>query len=205
MKRAVWQGGWWSGARRRPSPNFDERGPGEKVSLAVVHSISLPPGRFGGTEVERFFDNRLDHSAHPYFESLRGLRVSAHFYVRRGGRVLQFVSCEQRAWHAGVSSWRGREKCNGFSIGIELEGLEGGAFEVVQYVVLARLLRSIAKRYPIDAVVGHEHIAPGRKGDPGAGFDWRVLRRRLGWIARGDAPIEVPMAMRKFPHQVRYG
>ena len=204
MKRAVWKDGWWSRASRRPSPNFGERPRVERVSLAVVHSISLPPGHYGGDEVERFFTNRLDHAAHPYFNGLRGLRVSAHFFIRRDGRVLQFVSCDQRAWHAGVSSWAGRENCNDFSIGIELEGLEGTTFERAQYVTMARLLRSAARRYPIDAVVGHEHIAPGRKGDPGCGFDWKLLRLRMRWHEGAIALIGVPSAMRGSPNEVRY-
>jgi AmpD protein len=179
LKRAVWQQGWWRYARRLPSPNFSARPAGEHITLAVVHSISLPPGQFGGTEVVDLFTNRLDHGADPQFEGLRGLRVSAHFFVRRGGCVIQFVSCDERAWHAGVSRWAGRDQCNDYSVGIELEGLEGGTFETLQYATLARLLRSLARRYPIDAVVGHEHIAPGRKLDPGAGFDWASLARLL--------------------------
>jgi N-acetyl-anhydromuramoyl-L-alanine amidase len=149
------------------------------VTLAVLHSISLPPGHYGGDAVERLFSNTLDHAAHPYFEGLHGLRVSAHFFVRRDGRVLQFVSCDARAWHAGPSRWAGRDDCNDFSLGIEIEGLEGEVFEAVQYTALARLLRAVARRYPIDAVVGHEHVAPGRKHDPGPGFDWRGLARAL--------------------------
>lgn len=175
----MWHGGWWRHARRLPSPNYGARPAGERVTLAVVHSISLPPGQYGGTEVVDLFTNRLDHGAHPNFERLRGLQVSAHFFVRRGGRVLQFVSCDERAWHAGVSCWAGREQCNDYSVGVELEGLEGGLFEEAQYAALARLLRSLARRYPIDNVVGHEHIAPGRKGDPGAGFDWALLGHLL--------------------------
>jgi AmpD protein len=204
LKRAVWQDGWWLPAQRRPSPNFNPRPRDERIDLAVVHSISLPPGHYGGDEVERFFTNRLDHAAHPYFAGLRDLRVSAHFFVRRNGLVLQFVSCDERAWHAGASSWAGREQCNDFSIGIELEGLEGGAFDPAQYAALTRLLRAVARRYPIAAVVGHEHIAPGRKGDPGSGFDWRSLRLRLPWPAHALAPICVPRAMRGSPHRVRY-
>jgi len=204
LKRAVWQDGWWLPAQRRPSPNFNARPLGERVDLAVVHSISLPPGHYGGDEVERFFTNRLDHAAHPYFAGLRDLRVSAHFLVRRNGLVLQFVSCDERAWHAGASSWAGREQCNDFSVGIELEGLEGGAFDPAQYTALTRLLRAVARRYPIVAVVGHEHIAPGRKADPGSGFDWRALRLRLQWPAHALAPICVPRAMRGSPHRVRY-
>lgn len=155
----------------------------------VVHSISLPPGEYGGDAIENFFTNRLDFSAHPYFESLRGLQVSAHFVIRRDGTLLQFVSCDERAWHAGRSSWRGREDCNDWSIGIELEGLEGLPFEAPQYTALARLVRALSRRYAIDEVVGHEHVAPGRKGDPGPAFDWPRLRRAL----RGARP-RVPFA-----------
>jgi len=177
--RAAWKDGWWGGARACPSPNFDSRPEGEAVSLVLLHSISLPPGEYGGDAIERLFTNRLDWDAHPYYHGIRGLRVSAHFLLRRDGRLLQFVSCDQRAWHAGSSTWRGRENCNHFSIGIELEGLEGLAFEPVQYTGLARLLRAVSARYPVDDVVGHEDVAPGRKFDPGAGFDWRLLRRLL--------------------------
>lgn len=149
------------------------------IVLVVLHSISLPPGEYGGDAIERLFCNRLDWDAHPYYDGIRGLKVSAHFLVRRDGRVMQFVSCDQRAWHAGRSSWRGREDCNHFSIGIELEGLEGRAFETAQYAQLTMLLRALAKHYPIEEVVGHEDVAPGRKFDPGAGFDWLRLRKRL--------------------------
>jgi AmpD protein len=177
--RAAWQDGWWSGAGACPSPNFDRRPDGEAISLVVLHSISLPPGDYGGDAIEQLFTNRLDWDAHPYYQGIRGLRVSAHFLLRRDGRLLQFVSCDRRAWHAGASTWRGRENCNHYSIGIELEGLEGSAFEPLQYMALARLLRALAARYPIDEVVGHEDVAPGRKFDPGAGFDWPRLRRHL--------------------------
>ena len=149
------------------------------MTLAVVHSISLPPGCFDSDAVERLFTNRLDCDAHPYYAALRGLRVSAHFFIRRDGEVIQFVSADDRAWHAGASAWRGRENCNDWSIGVELEGLEGQAFEHAQYRQLARLLRALSTRYPIEEVVGHEHVAPGRKADPGAGFDWAGLRRTL--------------------------
>ena len=175
----MWQRGWWRHARRLPSPNFGARPAAERITLAVVHAISLPPGRYGGTEVLDLFTNRLDHAANPFFESLRGLQVSAHFFVRRDGRVLQFVSCDERAWHAGISQWAGREQCNDYSVGIELEGLEGEHFEAAQYTTLARLLRSLARRYPVGTVVGHEHIAPGRKRDPGPGFDWTTLGHLL--------------------------
>ena len=134
---------------------------------------------YGGDGIERLFTGRLDCNAHPYYEGLRGLQVSAHFVIRRDGEVLQFVSCDARAWHAGASSWRGRGNCNDWSVGIELEGLEGTLFEPVQYEQLARLLRAVSRRYPVDEVVGHEHVAPGRKHDPGAGFDWCTLRRLL--------------------------
>ena len=145
----------------------------------VLHSISLPPGEYGGDAIERLFTNRLDWEAHPYYRGIRGLRVSAHFLLRRDGQLLQFVSCDRRAWHAGASTWRGRENCNHYSIGIELEGLEGSVFEPAQYSVLARLLRAVSTRYPVDEVVGHEDVAPGRKFDPGAGFDWQRLRQCL--------------------------
>ena len=159
------------------SPNQDERPPATEISLVVLHSISLPPGEYGGAAIERLFANELDWSAHPYFETIRGVTVSSHFLVRRDGELVQFVSCDDRAWHAGASHWRGRDDCNDFSIGIELEGLEGLAFADAQYPVLAGLLGSLALRYPIAAVAGHEHVAPGRKNDPGAGFDWARLRR----------------------------
>lgn len=185
-----WFGGWWSGARRCDSPNFNERPEGTAVSLLVVHSISLPPGQYGGDAIEALFTNRLDWSAHPYFETIRGLRVSAHFVVRRGGELIQFVSGDRRAWHAGRSAWRGRENCNDYSIGVELEGLEGEPFEAAQYDTLAALAQGLARRYPIAAVAGHEHIAPGRKHDPGAGFDWALLRARLdvAGLAAWDFP-----------------
>jgi AmpD protein len=179
--RVAWRDGWWQHARAVESPNCNARPHAVDVSLAVVHSISLPPGQYGGDAIERLFTNRLDWTAHPYYESIRGLTVSAHFVIRRSGEVLQFVSCDRRAWHAGVSQWRGRDNCNDYSIGIELEGLEGERFEPAQYEQLARLLRALGKRYTIGAVVGHEHVAPTRKRDPGAGFEWTRLRRDLRW------------------------
>jgi AmpD protein len=174
-----WHDGWWSAASPCPSPNFDARPAGLPVVLVVLHSISLPPGEYGGDAIEQLFANHLDWDAHPYYDSIRGLKVSAHFLVRRDGGLRQFVSCDQRAWHAGRSMWRGREDCNHFSVGIELEGLEGSAFEPAQYAQLARLLRALASHYPIEEVVGHEDVAPGRKFDPGDGFDWQHLRRLL--------------------------
>jgi len=178
-RRRTWHDGWWSGARHCPSPNFGPRPAGVAVTLAVIHSISLPPGTYRGDAVRRLFTNTFDATAHPAFEGLRGLQVSAHFLVRRSGRVVQFVSCDQRAWHAGVSRWRDRDNCNDWSVGIELEGLEGDRFEPVQLRTLARLLRLLSRRYPLHEAVGHEHVAPGRKRDPGPGFDWRALRRAL--------------------------
>ena len=190
MSRPRWHAGWWSAARACPSPNRGPRPDASLVTLVVVHSISLPPGEYGGDAIERLFTNRLDHAAHPYYEGLRGLEVSAHFVVRRDGEMLQFVSCDERAWHAGRSVWRGRENCNDWSIGIELEGLEGQSFEAAQYTRLARLMRALAARYPIEEAVGHQHVAPGRKGDPGPGFDWMRLRRAL----RSDRP-RLPFAI----------
>jgi AmpD protein len=180
---SLWDAGWYRFARRLDSPNFGPRPAEAAIDLVVVHSISLPPGAFGGDEVQRLFTNTLDWDAHPYFKTIEGMQVSAHFYIRRDGALWQFVSCDQRAWHAGPSSWRGRANCNDDSVGIELEGLEGGVFEAKQYEALATVCAAIAQHYPIQHVAGHEHIAPGRKNDPGAGFDWPLLRRNLGWPA----------------------
>jgi len=177
VKEHDWREGWLRRARLARSPNFGPRPEATQVDLAVLHSISLPPGEYGGDAIERLFANELDWSEHPYFETIRGLTVSSHFLIRRDGALVQFVSGDDRAWHAGASHWRGRDDCNDFSIGIELEGLEGLAFADAQYPVLAGLLGSLALRYPIAAVAGHEHVAPGRKNDPGAGFDWARLRR----------------------------
>lgn len=185
---ALWRGGWYRFAHRVDSPNFGPRPPGAEIDLVVVHSISLPPGVYGGDEVRQLFTNTLDWDAHPYFQQIRGAQVSAHFFVRRDGALLQFVSCDERAWHAGKSCWRGRENCNDDSIGIELEGLEGGTFEPAQYEALAAVCAAIAQRYPIRHVAGHEHIAPGRKKDPGENFDWALLRRELGWGAEMFPP-----------------
>jgi AmpD protein len=179
----LWQSGWYRFARREPSPNFGARPQGALVDLVVVHSISLPPGAYGGPHVQQLFGNRLDWQAHPYFKSIEGLQVSAHFYVRRDGQLWQFVSCDDRAWHAGQSHYRGRDNCNDDSIGIELEGIEGGPFEAAQYETLAGLCAAIAQQYPVQHIAGHEHIAPGRKHDPGSGFDWIRAQRSLGWPA----------------------
>jgi N-acetyl-anhydromuramoyl-L-alanine amidase len=188
VKRLVWRDGWWSRAKRVRSPNVGPRPAGTEVTLAIVHSISLPPGEYGGDAVERLFTNRLDVAAHPYYAQLEGLKVSAHFFVRRDGALLQFASCDQRAWHAGASRWRGRDDCNDWSIGIELEGLEGNAFEPAQYRALARLLRALMRRYPLAEAVGHEHVAPGRKRDPGERFDWRRIDRAVPGLETVPAP-----------------
>lgn len=178
---ALWDGGWYRFAHRCDSPNFGPRPAGAAIDLVVVHSISLPPGVYGGDEVRQLFTNTLDWDAHPYFKAIAGIQVSAHFFIRRDGALWQFVSCDDRAWHAGASAWRGRSNCNDDSVGIELEGLEGDTFEPAQYEALAGLCAGLAQRYPIRHVAGHEHIAPGRKNDPGPGFDWAQLRRSLGW------------------------
>jgi AmpD protein len=175
--------GFAARARFIPSPNCDDRPPGEALRLIVVHNISLPPGEFGGGDIARFFCNTLDCGAHPYYEGLRGLRVSAHFLVRRPGEILQFVPCTRRAWHAGPSAWRGRGRCNDFSVGIELEGADAVPYADAQYAALGALAAGLARAYPIEDVVGHADIAPGRKTDPGPAFDWPRFRAQL---ARGS-------------------
>jgi AmpD protein len=178
---ALWSQGWYRFAHRVDSPNFGPRPQGSAIDLIVLHSISLPPGVYGSGQVERLFTNTLDWDAHPYFQQIRGMQVSAHFFIRRDGALLQFVSCDARAWHAGPSAWRGRGNCNDDSIGIELEGLEGEIFEAAQYEALTALCAAIGQHYPIRHVAGHEHIAPGRKKDPGPGFEWALVKRDLGW------------------------
>lgn len=168
--------------------HFDQRPAGVAPDLIVLHGISLPPAQFGGGWIERLFCGSLPAQAHPYFAGVAQARVSAHLLLARDGQVSQFVPFGARAWHAGVSSYQGRAACNDFSIGIELEGLEGQAFEDAQYAALVRLLDALALRYPIECVVGHEHVAPIRKLDPGAGFDWRRLAAALGWPAARFAP-----------------
>jgi len=170
--------GWLAGVRRVESPNCDDRPAGTEVSLLVVHSISLPPGEYGGDSIEKLFTNRLDPDAHPYFRQIEGMKVSAHFLVRRDGRLIQFVPVHRRAWHAGVSSWRGRSACNDFSIGVELEGTDDAAFEEAQYLALGELLARLRSALPLRDLAAHSDIAPGRKTDPGPGFAWgRVLSR----------------------------
>ena len=167
--------GLLSGAEYIPSPNCDNRPAGSVIDLVVVHAISLPPNEFGGDAVERLFTNRLDPQQHPYYAEIQALRVSAHFFIRRDGGITQFVPGGKRAWHAGVSSWRGRECCNDFSVGIELEGCDTAPFEPVQYRNLAHLIDAIVLRYGPCEVARHSDIAPGRKTDPGPHFDWQRL------------------------------
>lgn len=174
--------GWLRAASVHESPNFDARPDGATVKLVVVHGISLPPGEFGGGHVQEFFCNRLDSQIHPYFAGICDLRVSAHCLIERDGRVTQFVSFDDRAWHAGESEWRGQSACNDFSVGIELEGCDDRAYEDAQYAALAALIGALRARYPAiaaDAVAGHSDIAPGRKTDPGPAFDWERLQGLL--------------------------
>jgi AmpD protein len=174
--------GWLKQARRVPSPNCEPRPPACDPQLLVVHNISLPPRCYGGDCIERFFTNRLDWEEHPYFEEIRGVQVSAHLLIQRGGELLQFVSFDERAWHAGESCYRGRENCNDYSIGIELEGCDDDPYSDEQYAVLAAVTRLLLEHYPAMAtnkIVGHSEIAPGRKTDPGPAFDWHRYRRQL--------------------------
>ncbi len=174
--------GWVRQARRVDSPNYGPRPEGAVPELIVIHNISLPPGRFGGDEVEQLFCNCLDWSADPYFEEIRGLEVSAHFLLRRCGELVQFVAVDDRAWHAGLSCWRGRDNCNDFSIGIELEGSDELPYTDAQYQTLAALTRALFSYYPAlhrEHLVGHADIAPGRKTDPGPAFDWPRYRASL--------------------------
>jgi N-acetyl-anhydromuramoyl-L-alanine amidase len=177
-------GGWLDSSVRLPSPNFESRPGNIEPTLIVVHNISLPPDEFGGSAIAEFFQNRLDHDAHPYYAQLRGMRVSAHFVIRRDGTVEQYVSCNERAWHAGLSSFRGRERCNDFSVGIELEGSDRSPFEPAQYAALSGVVSALMRRYPIDAIAGHSDVAPGRKTDPGPYFEWTRLQSDTGLPAR---------------------
>jgi AmpD protein len=174
--------GWCQQARRVPSPHHNERAAPDDISLLVVHGISLPPGEFGGPFIDDLFMGRLDPEAHPYFAGIHQLRVSAHCLIRRDGELVQYVPFGERAWHAGVSSWLGREACNDFSIGIELEGTDETPYTEAQYRALAVLTRAISERYPAityEKIVGHCDIAPGRKTDPGASFQWDYYRQLL--------------------------
>ena len=173
-------GGMCSGAAWMPSPNHDARPDDAAIELLVIHSISLPPGEFGGEWITDLFLDRLHPGAHPYFPGLAGVRVSAHFLIRREGEVIQYVPCELRAWHAGASGWKGRSCCNDFSVGIELEGTDYGPFTDAQYDSLAALTRALFARYGRLDLAGHSDIAPGRKTDPGPGFDWARYRAATG-------------------------
>lgn len=189
-EHALWHNGWYAFAKHVPSPNHGPRPAQACIDLIVLHSISLPPGQYGGAQVEALFTNQLDWDAHPYFERIRGLEVSSHFFIRRDGRLLQFVSVDERAWHAGQSHYRGRDNCNDDSIGIELEGLEGDRFEDAQYETLSALCSALLTQWPIAHIAGHEHIAPQRKQDPGPGFDWLRLHQNLG-LARATYPKNI--------------
>ena len=190
------------------SPNCDARPADESASLVVIHAISLPPDRFGGPGVRQLFLNCLDPSEDPFYAQIQHLRVSAHYFIRRTGELVRFVPPEARAWHAGASSWRGRERCNDFSIGIELEGCDTLPFEPVQYRVLADLLDDLCRRFPVADIVGHSDIAPGRKTDPGPFFDWQRLRgalslssealRALAWKL-AQAPSDGPLDPMRWP------
>lgn len=161
------------------SPNQDARPRGTAVTLVVVHCVSLPPGQFGGDAIERLFTNRLDAAAHPYFREIVELRVSAHFLIRRDGELVQFVPVERRAWHAGASSWRGRSRCNDFSVGVELEGTQDATFTPAQYARLAVLISSLRSKFALRDIAAHSDVAPGRKTDPGEHFDWPRLLAAL--------------------------
>lgn len=181
MTAAV-QDGWLCGARRVPSPNCEPRPDSCAPELLVIHNISLPPGQFGGTAIEALFCNCLDWDAHPFYDEIRGLRVSAHLLIRRDGEVVQFVSFDERAWHAGQSCFEGRENCNDFSIGIELEGTDHDPYTAEQYGALVAVTRGLLAAYAgltPARIVGHADIAPGRKTDPGPAFDWQRLREGL--------------------------
>lgn len=187
MRLRLDQQGLLRGVRHIDSPNCDDRPPGFPIELLVIHYISLPPGQFGGGAIEQFFTNRLDPTAHPFFASIADLKASAHFLVRRDGEILQFVPCAKRAWHAGESSWRGRSRCNDYSIGIEVEGDSETPFTASQYRRLAALTRMLIQRYPIAEIVGHSDIAPARKVDPGPQFEWDRYRTMVGASPRRAA------------------
>ena len=182
MNLSMWQQGWYRGAEKCESPNFGQRPQAAQIDLIVVHSISLPPGEFGNGAVQQLFTNQLDWEAHPYFQSIQGLEVSSHFFIERTGKVWQFVSCDQRAWHAGVSSYRGRSNCNDDAIGIELEGTDEQPFTDFQYERLQLVTQLLLVAYPAltpERITGHSDIAPGRKTDPGPCFDWSRYRQAL--------------------------
>lgn len=182
--------GWCRAAYCDPSPNFDERPDGIDISLLIIHNISLPLGCFGTSCVADLFCNRLNFDAHPSFKELRGVRVSAHFLIGRDGALTQFVSTKARAWHAGASSFGGRQRCNDFSIGIEVEGTDSEPFTGAQYQALTGLTVGLRQAHPLTDVTGHEHVAPGRKTDPGPLFDWAAYRNAFS--AYGSGPLGPP-------------
>ena len=179
--------GWCQQATRLVSPNQNDRPDNQEIDLLVIHNISLPPGQFGGHCIADLFLNRLDCDAHPFFDQLRSLKVSSHFFIRRDGSLFQFVSANQRAWHAGASSFKGREGCNDFSIGVELEGTDVVPFEPAQYDTLVSLTEALCRHYPLQTITGHQHIAPVRKTDPGPFFDWHHYKNMLGTAMSRDA------------------
>lgn len=173
------ENGWCREAVCLESPNFDTRPEDVSIDLIVIHNISLPPGQYGTPYIADFFLNQLDFDAHPYFDQLRLLKVSSHFFIRRNGQLLQFVSADKRAWHAGASHFQGRTRCNDFSIGIEMEGSDYEAFSQNQYRTLSKLTAALCLRYPISFVTGHQQIAPNRKTDPGPYFDWDEYKKNV--------------------------
>lgn len=199
MAWTIDEDGWCDGAVRYESPYCDARPEGALVDLLVIHNISLPGGSFGGPHVSDLFTGRVDYNADPSFADLRGLQVSAHFFVRRDGALLQYVSADQRAWHAGTSSFQGRPQCNGYSIGIEMEGSDHVAFQPRQYRVLAALTAALAARYGLAEVRGHEHIAPGRKTDPGPFFDWNLYQKIWLESQRERAALALTTRVLGFP------
>ncbi|WP_426114997.1 1,6-anhydro-N-acetylmuramyl-L-alanine amidase AmpD [Massilia sp. PWRC2] len=206
VELAIDSDGWWPPARRYDSPNYNARPAGTAIDLIVLHNISLPPGQFGGHHIADLFSNRLDFYVNAATADLRGLQVSSHFLVRRDGAVVQFVACGARAWHAGLSSFDGRDNCNDYSVGIELEGSDVVAFSPAQYDSLARLLAALLARYPIGAILGHQHVAPGRKTDPGPYFEWSKLQALLqsstAMLVDANRPRGVAAELRKvkWPH-----
>ncbi|MFT7186588.1 MAG: AmpD protein [Pseudohongiellaceae bacterium] len=170
-----WQGGWLNGVKQMPSPNYNARPEASKVNLLVIHNISLPPGQFGSPYIEQFFQNKLSWDEHSYFKTIEGLEVSAHFLIKQKGELVQFVSCHDRAWHAGASSFCGKDNCNDYSIGIELEGTDTAPYTDAQYLALVTLTKQLQLAFPeisASRIKGHLDIAPGRKTDPGESFDW---------------------------------
>ncbi len=196
---AIGPEGWCSGVPHPACTNFDARPDGTEISLLVIHNISLPPGEFGGGYIEALFANSLNCDAHPYFDQLRGLRVSSHFLICRDGSARQFVSTLDRAWHAGVSEFQGRQRCNDFSIGIELEGSDHEAFCDAQYETLAVLTRALTLRHPLTDVAGHQHIAPGRKTDPGPFFDWARFSDDFSALAGTELSQVTSPVLLRFP------